>query len=76
MEKQNVEIIGLGTKESQDRTTYKQNVIYVENGRESSRVLYISKWRYDEFETNDGIRDFLLNTLIKQLKEEWKRIKH
>ena len=70
MEKQNVEIIGLGTKESQDRTTYKQNVIYVENGRESSRVLYNSKWRYDEFETNDGIRDFLLNTLIKQLKEE------
>lgn len=68
MNNRDLEIIGLGTLQSHNRTTYVQNVIYVENGRERSTFLYISKWRYDEFDTNDGIRDFLLNELIKQLE--------
>ena len=63
-----IEIIGLGTLFEEDRTTYSILVEYLENGIEYSTNLYISKWRYDEFDTNDGIRDFLLNELIKQLE--------
>ena len=66
--KQNLEIIGLGTLQSHNRTTYVQNVIYVENGRERSTFLYISKWIYDGSESNSELRELLLNELVKQLE--------
>ena len=66
--KQNLEIIGLGTLQSHNRTTYVQNVIYVENGRERSTFIYISKWRYDGSESNSELRELLLNELVKQLE--------
>lgn len=66
MKNQNFKITGLGSLQSHDRTTYTMEVEYLENGIEFSTFLYISKWRYDNCETNNELIDLLQNELIKQ----------
>tara|TARA_B110000971_G_scaffold207445_1_gene231680 strand:+ start:379 stop:645 length:267 start_codon:yes stop_codon:yes gene_type:complete len=61
-----LEIIGLGSLQSQDRTTYSIHIEYLENGIEFSTFLYVSKWRYDDVETNKQLRDLLHDELKKQ----------
>ena len=66
MENYNLEIIGVGTIQSQDRTTLRIPIDYLENGIELSTALYVSQWRYNNVATNSEFRELIHNELVKQ----------
>ena len=68
MKNYNLEIIGVGTIQSQDRTTLRIPIDYLENGIELSTSLYVSKYKYmdasDDYDV--PMKTFLHNELVKQ----------
>jgi len=68
MKNYNLEIIGVGTIQSQDRTTLRIPIDYLENGIESSTALYVSKHKYMDAIDDYGVpmKTFFHNELVKQ----------
>ena len=69
MKNYNLEIIGVGSLQPQDRTTLRIPIDYLVDGIEFSTTLYVSRQKYNDVElTGESslLREFLHNELVKQ----------
>ena len=70
MKNYNLEIIGVGSLELQDRTTLRIPIDYLVDGIHNwSTTLYVSRQKYNDVEDKDEsslLKEFLHNELVKQ----------